>query len=388
MTGTRTTLDDVMRENEELRSSLSEAEDTLEAIRSGLVDALVVETPEGKRVFTLQGADHSYRLFVEEMQQGAVTLSIAGTILFCNKRFAEIVQCGDRSLLGTPFQDLVASASRPAFDALLAQSTRERATGEVNLATAGGMVIPGFLAVKAFETDDSPGFCVVVSDLAEHRHHERIVAAETRLRAALKEKELLLKEAHHRVKKNLQVITSMLNLQASALEDETVRAPLLESRDRVRAIASIHEALYGSYDLTRVPFGSYAVELTTSLHRGFAEGGCSALLDVDVDEVELDIDTAIPLALILNELVTNAFKHGFPASREGLVKVGFHELADGRIELSVANNGVGFPAGIDLEAARSIGFRLVSMLAQQVGGIMRLGRDGGICFTLTLGGTT
>ena len=91
MTGARTRLDDVLRENEELRSRLAEAQETLDAIRSGIVDALVVETPDGNRVFTLQSADHPYRLFVEEMQQGAVTLSVTGTILFCNKRFTEIV---------------------------------------------------------------------------------------------------------------------------------------------------------------------------------------------------------------------------------------------------------------------------------------------------------
>lgn len=388
MTGARVTPDDLLRENEALRSRLTEAQETLEAIRSGGVDALVVGTPDGNRVFTLQGADHPYRLFVQDMQEGAVTLSLAGTILFCNKRFTQTVQCGDRSLLGTPFQDLVASESRLAFGALLAQAASGRATGEVTLATPGGVAIPGFLAVKAFGDDTSPGYCVVVSDLAEHRHHERIVAAEARLRSVLKDRELLLKEAHHRVKNNLRVITSMLSLQATAIEDETARTPLLESQDRVRAIAAIYDMLCGSYDLTRIPFGSCAVELATDLHRGFVAGGSPAKLDVDVDDVELDIDTAFPLALILNELVTNAFGHGFPESRKGLVKVGFHEFADGRMELSVANDGVGLPAGLELDRARSVGFQLVSMLAQQVGGTMEQGRDGGTCFTLTLGGTT
>lgn len=385
MTGSRTTLDDVVRENEELRSSLREAQETLDAIRSGAVDALVVRTPEGNQVFTLQGADHPYRLFVQEMQEGAVTLSVSGTILFCNRRFTEIVRCGDRSLLGTPFQDLVASASRPAFDALLAQSASGQATGEIRLAAPGGVIIPGFLAVKALLADDSPGFCVVISDLAEHKDYERVVAAEARLRAAVKEKDLLLKEAHHRVKNNLRVITSMLSLQASALEDEEARAALLESQNRVRTIASIHETLYGSYDLTRVPFGTYAVELATGLRRGLVDGGSAAQLEVDVDSIELDIDTAIPLALILNELVTNAFRRDSSASQDGPVRVGLHELADGRIELSVAHDGGEEPAGQDLEEAQPIGLQLVSILVQQIGGVMERRRAGGTCFTLTLG---
>lgn len=388
MTGARIRPDDLLRVNEALRLRLTEAQETLDAIRSGTVDALVVDTPDGNRVFTLQGADHPYRLFVQEMQEGAVTLSVAGTILFCNKRFAEIVECGDRLLLGTPFQDLVASESRAAFGALLAQSASGRATGEVALATPGGVRIPGFLAVKAFQANDSPGYCVVVSDLAEHRHHERVVAAEARLRSVLKERELLLREAHHRVKKGLRVITSLLNFQATAIEDETTRAPLFESQDRVRAIAAIYEMLCDSHDLNRIPFGTCAVELATDLHRHFVAEGSPAKLEVDVDDIELDIDTAFPLALILNELVRNAFRHGFPESRKGLVKVRFHEFSDGRMELSVANDGLGLPAGIDVDQTRSVGFQLVSMLAQQIGATMEQNRNGGACFTLTLGGTT
>ena len=160
------------------------------------------------------------------------------------------------------------------------------------------------------------------------------------------------------------------------------------ARTGSEAIASIHETLYGSYDLTRIPFGSYAVELATSLHRGFVEGGSPAQLEVDVDDIELDIDTAIPLALILNELVTNAFRHGFPARGKASSRSASTSLPTAAWSSRSPTDGVGFPAGIDIEQAQSIGFQLVSMLAQQVGGIMELGRDGGICFTLTLGGTT
>jgi PAS domain S-box-containing protein len=384
MTGTRPKPADILRENEELRSKLREAQETLEAIRSGGVDALVVATPDGSRVFTLQNADHPYRVFVEEMQQGSVTLSVTGTILYCNKRFTEVVGGGDRSLLGASFSELVAPSSRPAFEALVDRAANGRATAELDLRTVKGEIIPAFLAVNAFPADDSPGLCVVVADLTEQRHHEKIVAAEASLRATLKEKELLLKELQHQVKSSLQMIASMLDLQVSAVEDQAARTPLMQVRDGIRTIASIHEKLYSSHDLTRVPFRAFAAELVTGLHRAFVKGGSPVHLEIDVDDVALDVTTAMPLALILNELVTYAFQQGFPDQREGLVKVGFHEFGDGRRELSVAHDGVELPAGINVEDPGALGLRLVAVLAQQLGGEMELRRGGGTFFAFNL----
>jgi PAS domain S-box-containing protein len=385
MTAPRPSLADVRRENEELRSRLQEAQETLEAIRSGGVDALVVATPDGNRVFALQGADHPYRLFVEEMQQGAVTLSVTCTLLFCNKRFAQIVGAGDRSLLGASFHDLVAPSSRPVFDALVARSASGRSAAELELCTPAGMAIPVFLAVSPFPADDPPGLCVVVSDLTEQKQHEKIVAGEARLRAVLKEKELLLMEVHHQVRSNLQLLAGMVGLQADALGDGTARAPLIESQNRLRTIASIQEKLYGSSNLTRIPFHTFAAELAADLHRTLVKGGSAVRLEIDVDEVDLDVTTAMPLALILDELVTNAIKHGFPDQRKGVVKVGFHEFGDGRLELSVANDGLEFPSGIDPGHAHSLGLGLVAMLTRQVGGVMELRRDAGTCLAVVVG---
>ena len=384
MTGTRPKLADILRENEELRSRLGEAHETLDAIRSGGVDALVVATPDGHQVFSIKNADQPYRVFVEEMQQGAVTLSTTGTILYCNKRFAKIVGASGRSLLGTSFSELVVPSSRPTFDALVARSMSGRTVAELDLRSAKDTAIPAFLAANRFPADNLAGLCVVVADLTEQRHHEKIIAAEARLRATLKEKELLLKELQHQVRSNLQIIASMLDLQASVLADETARAPLIESRDRVRTIASIQEKLYSSYDLTRIPFRAFAAELATQLHRTFVKGGSPVHLELDVDDVELDVTTAVPLALILNELVTNAFRHGFPDQREGLVKVDFHESAAGLRELSVAHDGVELPAGINVEDARSLGLQLVVALTEQLGGVMELRREGGTCVALVL----
>ena len=385
MTGARPRLADVRRENEELHSRLREAQETIEAIRSGGVDALVVQMPDGNRVFTLQNADHPYRLFVEEMQQGAVTLSVTGTLLFCNKRFAEIVGTSDRSLLGASFQEFVVPSSRPVFDALVARTASGRATAEIELRASRGMTVPVFLAVNPFPGDDPPGLCVVVSDLTEQRQHEKVVAAEARLRAVLKEKELLLMEVHHQVKSNLQLLASILDRQTDAIEDETARAPLIESIRRIRRIASIQEKLYRSANLTRIPFHTFAAELVTTLYRTLLKEGSAIRLEIDVDEVDLDVTTAMPLGLILDELVTNAIKHGFPDEREGVVKVGLHVLGDGRMELSVANGGLEPPAGLDVEHAQSLGLGLVAMLTRQVGGVIELRRDGGTCFAVVVG---
>jgi len=171
-------------ECEELRRQLQEAQEVLDAIRQGEVDAVVVRGAPGNKVYTLEGADRPYRLFVEEMQQGAVTLSPAGIIVYCNQCFAGIMGRPERPLVGKQFREMVTPASRNVYDALLAQA-KERAAGEVELMTPGDRTVPASLAINLFPAEDAPGYCVVVQDLTHQRHHEKLVAAERRIRDIL-----------------------------------------------------------------------------------------------------------------------------------------------------------------------------------------------------------
>ena len=204
-----------------------------------------------------------------------------------------------------------------------------------------------------------------------------VVRSEKAMRSSLREKEVLLKEIHHRVKNNLQVISSLLNLQARYLPDPAAREIFRASQHRVQSIALVHEKLYQSADLSHVDFNDYTVALLDNLFETFDAGprGISKL--VDIGAIRLSVDIAIPCGLIVNELVTNALKHAFPGGREGTVRVILREGADGALDLTVGDDGVGLPAGMDPTKTSSLGLDLVFTFADQLNADVEIGRQGG-----------
>jgi len=201
--------------------------------------------------------------------------------------------------------------------------------------------------------------------------------AEQQLRESLAEKELLLREIHHRVKNNLQVISSLVSLQADALADPALRDVFGEVRDRVRSMALIHEKLYESGGLAKLNFADYVASLMQSIWSAHGVVGARVKLHLEVEPVAVAVATAVPCGLILNELASNALKHAFP-SDGGEVTVGLsREPATGRLRLWVRDNGVGLPADLDWRHARSLGLRLVQMLARQLEGTVETGSGPG-----------
>ena len=194
--------------------------------------------------------------------------------------------------------------------------------------------------------------------------------------------EVLLKEIHHRVKNNLQVISSLLALQARASGDERTRALLTESRDRLRSMALIHEKLYQTGSARGVSFASYVRDLAAHLRHSYAGNSESVQLRIDVDDIALDLDLSVPCGLIITELLSNALKHAFPGGRHGTVTVGLHKEPDGAFLLSVSDDGVGLPAGMDVRGAATLGLRIVSMLVEQLKGTLSQGSGPGALFTV------
>jgi two-component sensor histidine kinase len=204
---------------------------------------------------------------------------------------------------------------------------------------------------------------------ALERRNERIAKrqADEDLRRALAEKDLLLRELYHRVKNNMQIISSILDLQASSMRDPAVVETFRIGQARIRAMALVHEKLYQAKDLTRISFSDYVQELVAELFSsyGVSPDRIHLKLDVDVKGDALPVDTAVPCGLIVNELLSNAVKYAFPEGREGEVRVGLHPLAAGRYRLVVADNGIGLPRDFNIAEAQTLGLRLVYSLCRE-----------------------
>jgi PAS domain S-box-containing protein len=199
---------------------------------------------------------------------------------------------------------------------------------------------------------------------------------------SLEEKEMLLKEIHHRVKNNLMIISSLLNLQSSYIKDKASQDIFKESQNRARSMALIHERLYQSTDLKRIDFGEYITSLTTELFHTYVADPSLIELKIKVDNIFLDINTAIPLGLIVNELITNSLKHAFPKGMKGEIIVDFHPIDD-HYEFTVKDNGIGFPEDIDYQNTDSLGLQIVNSLTDQIDGEIELDRNNGTEFKIT-----
>ncbi len=211
--------------------------------------------------------------------------------------------------------------------------------------------------------------------------------AEEELRTSLKEKEVLLKEIHHRVKNNLQVISSLLLLQSKQIKGKKNIELFKESQNRVKSMALIHEKLYQSQDLASIDFREYLNTLIVGLFRSYQARSGHIDLKLDVDDISLGVDTAIPCGLIINELVSNSLKHAFPNGHEGEVRVALHPINKKDVELVISDNGVGIPKDLDFRQTNSLGLHLVTILAEdQLDGEIKLSRDKGTEFRLKLRG--
>jgi PAS domain S-box-containing protein len=215
-----------------------------------------------------------------------------------------------------------------------------------------------------------------ISDITARIHatkeREGLIAS---LEAALSEKTVLIKEVHHRVKNNLAVIAGLLAMQSETLDDERAGIALAESQRRVLSMALIHEYLYGNEHLDRVDFGTYVEQLSNELSTSYAITGDLVTVRVEAQKIDLPVHRAIPCGLILNELLSNALKYGFPAGRSGEITVTFARLDKQEHILSCSDNGVGIPESFDWKNPKSLGLRIITILAKQINGDLQLHRE-------------
>ena len=206
--------------------------------------------------------------------------------------------------------------------------------------------------------------------------------AEEQVRSTLKEKEVLLKEIHHRVKNNLAVIASILSLQSDLVGDERSREALKECRSRATSMAMIHAHLYQSRDLTHVDFKSYLTTLAEAVFNSYRLGTDNVVLKVTADDLSLTINRAIPVGLIANELITNAMQHAFPDGRKGKIHVELTREGN-QARLTVSDNGIGLPVSLDVENTESLGLQLVMSLVEQLDASLEVEGRKGTRFRIT-----
>lgn len=212
---------------------------------------------------------------------------------------------------------------------------------------------------------------------------ENLRKSEELLKESLTEKEVLLREIHHRVKNNLQVMASLLNLQSDYVRDEADLSIFKDAESRIWSMALVHETLYQSENLALIRVREYVESLVGELFSSYGNLGGAVAVNVDVEDVSFGIDTAVPLGLIINELVSNAFKHAFPENMGGEILVGLHVTRGGQFELVVQDSGIGMPEEPAQEREKSFGLHLVKALVRQLGGELSLRRSEGTRFTIT-----
>ena len=332
---------------------------------------------------------------VQSTSDAIVTKDLSGIIRSWNPA-AEI-------LLGYTAEEIIGQAG-----ALLIPADREAEEDNISLRIKQGLRIAPFETIRLRKDGSTVEVSVTISPLLADggqivgaskimRDITQERAAAGALRAAnsqlelritmrtaeLKERESLLQEIHHRVKNNLQVISSLINMQIRGLEDESSRLALRDCQSRVMTMAQIHEMLYQSADYARVPFAKYARDLTTRILSASGTSPGNVTVQFAMEEVSLPVAQAIPCGLILNELVANSLKHAFPHARRGTIRVELGFGPDLSVILSVSDDGIGIPPSLNMKTLSSLGVQLVMNLVEQLEGHIEITRQPGSTFQIS-----
>ena len=322
-------------------------------------------------------AEAKFRALVEAAPDATVIVDGRGRITLVNSQTERVFGYDRAELLGKPVEVLLPErfhSHHIDHRSRYAGDPKARPMG-LGLELLGrrhdGTEFPVEISLSPLQTEEGMLYTAAIRDITDRKR------ADEKVRASLREKEVLLKEIHHRVKNNLQVTSSMLKLQAAYIEDAAARELFMESQNRIRSMALVHEKLYRASDLSRIDLSEYADDLARLLFGSYGVDRGRIDLQIDADsEVFLSVETAVPCGLIINELLSNAVKHAFPDDRAGRVSIRVHR-SGGELELAVADDGVGLPDTVDVEAASSLGLQLVKTLADQLRARLEVRRVGG-----------
>jgi PAS domain S-box-containing protein len=484
---------------EKLMERLIEAEETIEAIRYNRVDALVISTRKGEQVWTLKDTEQPYRVLIEQINEGAVTISNDGTILFSNNKFPELLQTPFEYVIGSSIFKWFSIADLNSLTYFLHENV-ENSRIELNLLRMDGTLIPVSVVLTRLSVDEDIVICLNISDLTEQRKFKEIseaeklarsvieqagdaiivcdenkkiirvsrgaeklageqllnvqfdsvfhfqdgdkknviieellkqplpfseevsfqrkdgenfylifnagtlsgtenktlgfiitltnitshVAVEEKITASLHEKTVLLKEIHHRVKNNLQMISSLLNIQSTYVKYPEVKEMFLECQQRIGSIALIHKKLYETKSISSIAVEDYIRDMVRILCSSHNFDSRKVVLNFPRKKILASAESAVPIGLIINELITNCFKHAFKNKPEDRLTVTVEAKGEKQFSLSIMDNGPGFPENINWEKVDTLGLQLVHMLVDQLEGSLTLIRGNGTEFRILL----
>ncbi|GBD94942.1 putative sensor histidine kinase pdtaS [bacterium BMS3Abin05] len=363
---------------------------------------------------TLIAARDYINNIIHSMNESLIVASPDGIIRTVNQTTCDLLGYRENELVGKPIDLIVTEAEKDRrfkISEFLSRVTSEN--GEKRYLSKDNREIPVLFSgsVLKNEAGSIDGVVFVAQDITDRKkaeealrkahdeleirvakRTEELSATNQLLGDSLKEKEILLKEIHHRVKNNLQVISSLLYLQSKKIKDKETLTLFQDSQSRVKSMALIHEKLYQSQDLANINFSEYIKSLTKYLFRTYGTADKNIQLAVDVENVALALDSAIPCGLIINELVSNALKYAFKnkngddpsaSSQSNRIEVRVSQNSDGKYKLIVRDNGSGFPETIDFRNTRSLGLQLVNNLTKQLEGTVELRNNHGTEFEIT-----
>ncbi|HUK37800.1 MAG TPA: PAS domain S-box protein [Methanomicrobiales archaeon] len=326
----------------------------------------------------LRESEEMFRNPVERSSVG-IFLVQDGTVKYANPRLAEMAGYFGESFTGMPFEPMILPEDLPKVREAMGRLTR----GETLSEHLEFRAIEKDGAVREVEAYGSsmvfhgrPAIFGTIIDITDRKRME------AQITASLREKEVMLREIHHRVKNNLQIVNSLMNLQMQKVGDPTTVMALTDTQARVRAMSLVHERLYKTQELSRIDLHDYLTKLVEELIRS-QKVAQKIELDFRIEGVFLDINQAIPVGLILNEILTNSLKYAFPDGRNGKISISADREGEG-LTIRIGDDGVGIPAGFDWQKSNTLGMRLIHGLVSQVDGTIALERDGGTRYVIRI----
>ena len=349
---------------------------------NGAVESIRDITQPKMAKSALKRSEQRFRAVAESAVDAIVTTNSRGNIIFFNNSLTKIFGYTKEELSGKPLTLLMPKRFKKIYlDELqkFKKSGQHRLMGKT--VTTTGLKkdkneFPFEMSLSAWESDGKTYFTSIIRDLTERQK------ADEQLKKSLQEKEVLIREVHHRVKNNMQIISSLLNLQTRYVDDEETVYLLKESQNRVKSMAMIHEKLYQSSDLNHINIFDYINSLVKDLFYSYAIPKDLIKPVIEVEEINLNIETAVPCGLIISELISNSLKYAFPKGRMGEIHVSLKLMGE-KFCLTISDDGIGLPEDFDFDKTDSLGLKLVSSLTEQLDGELELDRNNGTKFNIT-----